>query len=244
MTQIQNKYIALLPAAGVGQRFGAKTPKQYVYLAQKPVLQHTLDIFAQNSRIEHIAIIISANDDYFAKMIRLPENAAVYRVGGETRAQTVFNGVKTLLQHEIAHDEDWILVHDAARCCLPQAALMRLLDANVGEAGGLLAIPVSDTLKRQNEQQCVEKTVSRAALWQAQTPQMFQAALLQRAMQTGDLAEMTDEASAIERLGLQPLLVEGDSRNFKLTHPEDAFLAELLLTQDKTGFRPHEISCE
>ncbi|XXQ68440.1 2-C-methyl-D-erythritol 4-phosphate cytidylyltransferase [Neisseriaceae bacterium B1] len=223
------KNIVILPAAGVGSRFGAAIPKQYAQIAGQTVLQHTLNIFAQHAKIHHIAVIISPADDYFAQYIRLPENAAVYAIGGNTRAQTVQNGVNHLLQHAIAAPEDLIFVHDAARCCLPLSALERLIQAAQHPAGALLAIPVADTLKQQTREKTVAQTIDRSALWQAQTPQVFQAALLQRALANANPEQITDEASAIETLGLQPLLVEGASRNFKLTRPDDALLAEFLL---------------
>lgn len=228
---MSQKFIALLPAAGIGSRFGANIPKQYAIIAGKPVLQHTLDVFTQEPRINHIAIIISPNDPYFDNSITLPENAKAYRIGGETRAQTVQNGVNHLLHAGIIQAQDYILVHDAARCCLPQTALTRIIQAATHPDGALLAIPVADTLKRQNATQCSQETVSRTHLWQAQTPQVFQAALLQRALAHANHDLITDEASAVEALGLTPLLVEGDSRNFKLTRPDDAPLAALLLQQ-------------
>lgn len=231
------KYVALIPAAGVGSRFGAACPKQYVRLAGKTVLQHTIDLFTKNQRIEHIAVIVSPDDAWVDECVRLPEKAAVYRVGGDSRAETVANGVNILFNQNKLSDDDRILVHDAARCCLPQAALNRLLDeAGETASGGILAIPVADTLKRQayqdkNQMVKIAETVSRTALWQAQTPQLFQAALLQKSLQNIDLNEITDEASAVERLGVQPLLVEGDSRNIKLTRADDAAYVAWLLEQ-------------
>lgn len=222
-------HIALIPAAGIGSRFGATLPKQYVRIAGQTVLQHTLNLFARHTRIHHIAIIIAADDTHFAQHIRLPENAAAYAVGGATRAQTVQNGLNHLLQHGIAQSDDLIYVHDAARCCLPESALNRLISAAEYETGALLAIPVADTLKQQTTAQTVAQTIDRSTLWQAQTPQVFQAALLQKALANAPHDKVTDEASAVEILGLQPLLVEGDSRNFKLTRPDDALLAECLL---------------
>lgn len=222
--------IALIPAAGVGSRFGADKPKQYVEIAGKTVLQHTIDLFATCTRIQHIAVIISPEDAYFDALIRLPEKSAVYRVGGASRAETVANGLNELLACTVAQAQDKILVHDAARCCLPKTALNRLLDAADYPDGALLALPVADTLKRQTANCCSAQTVSRVGLWQAQTPQVFQAALLQRALHLADKNDITDEASAVEKLGLQPLLVEGDSRNLKLTRPDDALIAAWLLS--------------
>lgn len=228
-------YIALIAAAGVGSRFGANCPKQYVQLAGKPVLQHTIDLFEKNKKISHIAVVVSPDDSWVAELIRLPERAMVYRVGGESRMQTVANGLNYLLNQKMIQENDAVLVHDAARCCLPQTALNRLLDtAGACEQGGILAIPVVDTLKlAKNQHHAVAQTVSRTNLWQAQTPQLFQAALLQKALQDIDFSEITDESSAVERLGLSPLLVEGDSRNIKLTRPDDADYMAWLLGQVK-----------
>lgn len=224
--------IALIPAAGVGSRFGSELPKQYVPIWEKPVLQHTLDLFAANERIDHIAVIISPDDSYFDVLINLPKHGSVHRVGGSSRAQSVFNGVNELVDLGIAALSDSILVHDAARCCLPQDALNRLLDhTQHNYNGGILALPVADTLKQQNVHNHIARTVPRVGLWQAQTPQLFQAALLQRALANCDLNHITDEASAVEQLGIAPMLVEGDSRNIKLTRADDASLVAFLLTQ-------------
>ena len=226
-------YIALIPAAGVGSRFGASYPKKYVELAGQAVLQHTIDLFVKNGRLAHIAVIVSPDDEWVDEVIRLPENVAVYRAGGKSRAETVVNGLNYLINHKIIQADDMILVHDAVRCCLPQTALNRLLDTVGNRAqGGILAIPVVDTLKRaEHREPVIAKTVSRAGLWQAQTPQMFQAALLQKSLQNVDFSEITDEASAVERLGIAPLLVEGDSRNIKLTRADDADYVAWLLGQ-------------
>ena len=154
-----------------------------------------------------------------------------YRVGGASRAETVANGLNALLADGLDENEV-LLVHDAARCCLPQSALNRLLDAAGHPDGAILAVPVADTLKRADNGGAVAATVCRDGLWQAQTPQLFQAALLRRALAAADLSQVTDEASAVEMLGRRPLLVEGDSRNLKLTRPADAALAAWLLAQN------------
>ncbi|MCP1659715.1 2-C-methyl-D-erythritol 4-phosphate cytidylyltransferase [Neisseria perflava] len=219
--------IALIPAAGVGVRFGAGKPKQYVEINGKTVLQHTLEIFTRHPQIDFTAVIVSPEDGIF--QTALP-NAGVFKVGGDTRAQTVRNGVNALLQQGIAAADDNILVHDAARCCLPSEALTRLIAEAGGKAqGGILAVPVADTLKRADSDGQIAATVDRAGLWQAQTPQLFQTALLQRALAVEDLSAVTDEASAVERLGIRPLLVLGDTRNLKLTLPQDEFIVRLLL---------------
>lgn len=237
------KNIALIPAAGVGQRFGAGKPKQYVEISGQTVLAHTVARFETHPQIDYTAVIVSPEDRHFsAAETRFHAQAGfqtasprvgIFHVGGETRAETVRNGVNVLLEKGIAAETDNILVHDAARCCLPQEALNRLL-AQAADApqGGILAVPVADTLKRADAQGGIAATIDRSGLWQAQTPQLFQAALLQRALGAENLEGITDEASAVERLGVQPLLVEGDIRNLKLTLPQDEVMVRLLLAAE------------
>lgn len=220
--------IALIPAAGIGTRFGAGKPKQYVEINGKTVLQHTIDIFENHPAIDLIAVIVSLEDQTF--QTTSSRKTRVFRVGGASRAETVRNGVSALLAQGLAAEQDNILVHDAARCCLPPEALTRLIEEAGGkEQGGILAIPVADTLKRADGKNHIGETVSRAGLWQAQTPQLFQTTLLHRALSAEDLSDITDEASAVEKLGVQPLLVQGDTRNLKLTLPQDELIVRLLL---------------
>ena len=222
------RHIALIPAAGTGTRFGAGKPKQYVEINGKTVLQHTIDIFENHPAIDLIAVIVSREDQTF--QTTPSSKTRVFCVGGASRAETVRNGVSALLAQGLAAEQDNILVHDAARCCLPPEALTRLIEEAGGkEQGGILAVPVADTLKRADGKNHIGETVSRAGLWQAQTPQLFQAALLRRALSAGGLDGVTDEASAVERLGVRPLLVLGDTRNLKLTLPQDEFVVRLLL---------------
>ncbi len=223
------KRIALIPAAGVGSRFGAGIPKQYVQLHHQTVLEHTVALFVNEPLIDLVVVVVSA-DDGFIDALPLPKNVLVLKKGGASRAATVTQALACLLQEHGVLAQDWILVHDAARCGLPKAALKRLLHEVDGEdCGGLLALPVADTLKKANSQGQVAKTVERADLWQAQTPQMFRAALLLQALQAANLNEITDEASAIEALGHSPKLVLGDARNLKLTLPQDEILLALIL---------------
>ena len=234
-----SRYFALVPAAGVGSRFGAALPKQYVQIAGRTVLEHTLRRLLVEPQIVQVAVVLARDDAWFEREVRLPENlAAKLRTlycGGESRAESVFNGLSSLLKHGVARLDDKVLVHDAARCCLPAKALQRLLqEAGQHPVGGILALPVADTLKRGNGENHIAETVSRSGLWQAQTPQLFPAALLQQALAAANPAEITDEASAVERLGLQPLLVQGDSRNLKLTWPTDERIARLLLQDEAT----------
>ncbi|MCS4533099.1 2-C-methyl-D-erythritol 4-phosphate cytidylyltransferase [Neisseria montereyensis] len=221
--------IALIPAAGVGARFGAGKPKQYVEINGKTVLQHTVDIFTEHRDIDLTAVVLAPEDRFFQTA---SEKVVLLHCGGATRAQTVRNGIDALLTQGLAQAEDNILVHDAARCCLPPDALDRLLKAAGNRPeGGILAIPVADTLKQAQADKHIQATVPRAGLWQAQTPQLFQTALLKRALAEADLNAVTDEASAVEMLGIQPLLVEGDSRNLKLTLPQDEYIVRLLLAR-------------
>ncbi len=223
------KTIALIPAAGVGSRFGADCPKQYVKIHQKTVLEHTVLRFYQEKNIDLVVVVVSEQDAFIDTLV-LPMGVLVLKIGGETRAQTVSNGLQYLLDNQLCAQDDWVLVHDAARCGLPADALLRILQLRDEKiCGGLLAMPVADTLKQDNGQYCVAKTVPRQQLWQAQTPQMFGAGLLLEALQLADLNEITDEASAIEALGLSPKLVLGDSRNMKLTLPQDEMLMALIL---------------
>lgn len=224
------RHIALVPAAGVGTRIGADCPKQYLPLAGKPMLQHALETFAASSTIAHCFVVVSAEDGYIDALLQaaphLGGRVTVLYNGGATRQASVFNGLQAM--REQVQDNDWVLVHDAARPGLNDALLERLVQALENDAvGGLLAMPVVDTLKRGDAASRVAATVPRAGLWAAQTPQMFPYALLRRALEQA--ADVTDEASAIETLGLSPKLVEGSVRNFKVTLPQDILLAELLL---------------
>jgi 2-C-methyl-D-erythritol 4-phosphate cytidylyltransferase len=221
-----SRYLALVPAAGSGSRMGSATPKQYLELAGQPLMWHTLQALAAHPAIERVALVISPGDEWFDGFQWDVPKLEVFRVGGASRAESVRNGLGVLC----AADSDWVLVHDAARCGLSQPALDRLI-AEVGddEVGGLLALPVPDTVKRANPAQRVAHTVSREGLWLAQTPQMFRAGLLGDALDSVPLADITDEASAIERLGLAPKLVEGEAFNFKVTYPRDIALAEAVL---------------
>jgi len=223
------RYFALIPAAGVGARMGEKIPKQYVQIAGKPMLRHVLDTFSRADAIAHTFVVVSAEDGYIdATMAALHDDSytTVLRVGGATRHQSVLNGLHAM-RGEI-NDDDWVLVHDAARPGLSIGLIDKLINIlQDDEVGGLLAVPVVDTLKRAGAEGRVELTVTRDRLWAAQTPQMFRYGLLLRALEQA--TAVTDEASAIEALGLQPRLVEGDARNFKVTLPHDVALAELYL---------------
>ena len=229
-----SRYFALIPAAGVGARVGAADPKQYLLLAGKPMLQHVLETFAATPEIAHTYVVVSENDGYVGELMgqaaHLAPHVTVLRRGGATRRESVLNGLHAVRTE--LRDDDWVLVHDAARPGLTAALVARLVEALRDDpVGGLLALPVVDTLKRSDSHTRVETTVPREQLWAAQTPQMFRYAMLRRALD--DAAEVTDEAGAIESLGLQPRLVEGSPRNFKVTLPHDVALAELYLKENR-----------
>ena len=209
---------------------GADCPKQYMPLAGKLMLLHVLDTFASNEAIIHTYVVVSADDGYIDDALagagHLADRVTVFHNGGATRHQSVLNGLTAM--RASVKDEDWVLVHDAARPGLTRDLIDRLLNELQEDAvGGLLALPVVDTLKRSNGEGRALETVAREHLWAAQTPQMFPYALLRRALE--EASSVTDEASAVEALGLQPKLVEGSPRNFKVTLPHDVLLAELHL---------------
>jgi len=209
---------------------GGTSPKQYLDIAGRPLLWHTLRALCRHPRIEQVFLVLAAGDALFARHDWRDFAARLTPLycGGSTRAASVFNGL--LAVRDEVGASDWVLVHDAVRPCLGGAELDRLLAALAEDAtGGLLAVPVTDTLKRAGADACVVRTEPRDDLWLAQTPQMFRYQLLLEALRGADLALVTDEANAIEMLGLQPKLVAGDPRNIKVTYPEDLVLAELIL---------------
>lgn len=223
------RFFALIPCAGSGSRAGIASPKQYQLLAGHAMVWHTLSAFRQVTAISSMGVVTSPGDDGFDKAcpdfnqpgdVRIP-------VGGTTRALSVRNGLQALLAQS-AKPDDWVLVHDAARCLVTPSQIMALIDACKDDAvGGLLALPLPDTLKSCAEGRVAE-TVPRADKWLAQTPQMFRIGALLAALDAAGDA-VTDESSAMEALGLQPLLVTGSAQNFKITYPEDFGLAEAIL---------------
>lgn len=222
------RFLALLPAAGVGARMGAEHPKQYLDLHGRPMIWHALRAFERHGAIDSIHVVISPDDGWwggydwsdFAKL-------TVWRRGGASRAESVLNGLVAIA--EAVAPDDWVLVHDAARPCLTQGMLDTLLnELSDDPVGGILAAPVADTLKREGEGGRIGATVPRAGLWGAQTPQMFRHGMLRAALEKAG-HQVTDEASALELMGLAPKLVESDPSNLKVTFPRDLELARLLL---------------
>ncbi|MGC2166708.1 MAG: 2-C-methyl-D-erythritol 4-phosphate cytidylyltransferase [Gallionella sp.] len=222
------EYYALVPAAGFGARMGNELPKQYLSIAGKPMMAHALETLCACKEIDTVFVVLSPDDTQFHRYdwSSLGDKLQPLFCGGETRAESVANG---LLASELEPDE-WVLVHDAARPCLTQAHVAKMItELRDDTVGGILAVPVADTLKRADATQRIAATENREKLWQAQTPQMFRAGLLAQALL--QCKNVTDEASAIEALGLQPKLVEGDASNFKVTYRRDIELAELILSK-------------
>jgi 2-C-methyl-D-erythritol 4-phosphate cytidylyltransferase len=216
---------ALVPAAGSGERAGGG--KLYRRLAGDTVIAHALAALAGVRRITNTLVVIAADDVDFAA--QAPDFGGWWEpCGGATRAASVRAGLAAL-QRRGVHSHDWVLVHDAARCLVPPAAIDRLIDSCIGDdVGGLLALPLADTLKVADAQGRVSQTIDRSGKWVAQTPQMFRLGLLAEALEhAGDA--VTDESSAVEALGYAPKLVVGDADNFKLTWPEDFAHAERVL---------------
>jgi 2-C-methyl-D-erythritol 4-phosphate cytidylyltransferase len=216
---------ALVPCAGVGTRAGSPIAKQYMPIAGRAMVAHTLAALAQVERIAHTLVVLSPDDAQFEHHLR-GYAGWVARCGGATRAQSVANGLDELL-HRGVEPDDWVLVHDAARCLVRPQWIDALIDACIDdEIGGLLALPLADTLKHERGGR-VDTTVDREGKWAAQTPQMFRLGLLKQALARAD--HVTDESSAIEALGHAPMLVRGDYTNIKVTWPGDFALAERLL---------------
>jgi 2-C-methyl-D-erythritol 4-phosphate cytidylyltransferase len=236
-------YFALVPAAGGGTRMGSECPKQYLPLAGWPLIRHALATLAAVPAIAKVYVVLAPDDVRWEgyDWSDLAPRLEVLRCGGETRAQSVANGLKAMAG--AVADDDWVLVHDAARACLTPVHVEELI-ATIGAdpVGGLLAVPVADTLKRADAAGATDcraaATVPREGLWQAQTPQMFRRAQLAAALEHAPA--VTDEASAIEALGLHPRLVAADATNLKVTYPLDLELAGWILRNrmatPKSGF--------
>ncbi|WP_189461375.1 2-C-methyl-D-erythritol 4-phosphate cytidylyltransferase [Jeongeupia chitinilytica] len=221
--------IALVPAAGSGSRMASDTPKQYLDLLGKPLIWHTLDALHQVAALERIFVVISPDDEWwdayewddFGRLV-------VMRCGGDSRAESVLNGLQALSL--FTPSDTWVLVHDAARPCVDPAQVDGMIATLADDpVGGILAVPVADTLKRAGNDARIVETAPRAGLWQAQTPQMFRLAMLAGALETGMGPDITDEASALEKQGAQPQLLMGSPWNLKVTYPHDLQLASLIL---------------
>lgn len=257
---------AVVPAAGIGSRMLSATPKQYLFIKDQTVLAHALARLSAVALIKRIVLVLSAHDSHWSSLQAtettgdvkdMGNQRVVTCLGGETRWQSVLNGLQALAG--VAADDDWVLVHDGVRPCVRVADILRLLElTSSDEVGGLLAVPVSDTLKRAALSTAsagrvagspagstagssagvahVAETIDRDAMWSASTPQLFRLGLLRRCLQQAAAAgaSLTDEASALEWAGYRPVLVPCHKDNIKITHPDDLRLAELILDAQKT----------
>lgn len=228
------KYPAVIPAAGIGRRMGASVPKQYLGLAGRPVIEWSLGLFLDHPQISEVSVALDPEDRFWS-CTAFADHPRIRRVdGGSERCHSVLNALDLLTQ--TADAAGWVLVHDAARPCLRRDDLDRLLAVLPDHpVGGLLGVPVRDTMKQAAAGGTIGRTVPRDALWHAFTPQAFRLGLLRQALRTAlDRNHLiTDDAAAVELLGLGPRLVEGHADNIKITRPEDLPLADFYLRQQK-----------
>lgn len=222
----------VIPAAGIGHRMQAQCPKQYLTVAGKTILEHTLACFLEHPGLRGIILPLAEHDSWWSELSLAQHPLIQTVVGGAERADSVLNGL-LVLEQSGAQADDWVLVHDAARPLLESGDLERLLIELADDpVGGLLAVPARDTLKQVGSDGGVLKTIDRSLVWHALTPQMFRLGLLQRtladALQAG--VAVTDESSALEWAGFAPRVIEGQASNMKITRPEDFQLLETLLT--------------
>ncbi|WP_404462581.1 2-C-methyl-D-erythritol 4-phosphate cytidylyltransferase [Providencia rettgeri] len=227
--------VALIPAAGIGSRMNADCPKQYLSVAGKTIIEHTIDALLANNTVNTVVIALSADDDYFQQLDIAKDPRVTVVTGGKERADSVLAGLNYLTSQPDYHD-CWVLVHDAARPCLHQQDLNNIIQlaTEQGCCGGILAAPVRDTMKRSVKTSVfIDHTVEREALWHALTPQFFPLELLRNCLSKAlkENAVITDEASALEYCGYQPVLVAGRADNLKVTQPEDLALAEFYLSR-------------
>lgn len=230
MTVDQPRVHALIPAAGQSVRFGGTTVKQYTHLLGQPVISHSIEAVQRHPSVTQVTVALAPDDGIYNELVRpvFPEVTTV--TGGETRSQTVMNGLRFIMEAD--PDCEWVLVHDAARPCLSAASLTDLMDLGLTSmAGAILATPVTDTLKVADDSGYINSTVDRSCYWSAQTPQLFRihqlAANLESSLFRGE--HPTDEAAAMEAAGVHPLLVAGAASNIKITGPDDMALAEFIL---------------
>jgi len=226
------RFWAVVPAAGIGARMGGEIPKQYLSLLGRPIIAHTLERLCNHPRISGVVVALAADDRWWPEIQTQLTRPPLVAAGGDERRDSVLSSLDALTEH--ASMDDWVLVHDAVRPCLRDEDMDRLMNALWSdEVGGLLAMPVKDTMKRAAGDGRISETVSRESLWYAQTPQMFRLGALRDAIrQCVDAGrKVTDEAQAMELTGARPRLVQGHEGNIKITQPEDLKLAEIFLTR-------------
>lgn len=228
---MSNRCWAVVPAAGAGKRMASEVPKQYLPLHGRRVIEHTLERLLSEPRIEAVYVVLSPNDEWWASTAYANDSRVIRVNGGAERCHSVLNALDHLQRN--ADAQDWVLVHDAARPCLSREDLEQLISALENDpVGGLLGVPVHDTMKRLDDSSRVEATLPRERLWRAYTPQMFRFEALHTALR--DALDrgllVTDDASAMELAGYQPKMIQGHSDNIKITRPADLAMAEFYLT--------------
>ncbi|WP_367025833.1 2-C-methyl-D-erythritol 4-phosphate cytidylyltransferase [Methylococcus sp. ANG] len=227
--EAETRFWIVVPAAGVGKRMGTDIPKQYLEVAGKPVLQHTLERLLSVRRVAAVMVALGADDEFWPELPCSREPRVLTTVGGRERADSVLNALAALAGR--AADGDWVLVHDAARLCITREDVERLMEVLEDHpVGGILALPVTDTLK-EVEHGAIQGSPDRSRIWRALTPQMFRYRALREALESAAKhgLTVTDEASALELLGQSPRVVEGRPDNIKITRPEDLPLAAFYL---------------
>ncbi len=230
---VRRRIWAVVPAAGAGQRMGVPVPKQYLPLCGRPVIAHTLERLCNHPRIDGVVVVLSAADEWWQEIKIASARPPLRAVGGAERCDSVLNGLERLAKE--ADSGDWVLVHDAARPCLRDEDIDRLIDAVTAAGdGGLLGVPVRDTMKRSDANGQISETVEREGLWHALTPQMFTLGNLQHALDRAreQGITVTDDAQAMELAGTRPHMVEGHADNIKITRQEDLALAEHYLRRN------------
>ncbi len=224
---------AVVPAAGLGKRMQSATPKQYLELCGRPVIEHTLNRLLAVEQVIGAVVAVQQDDSYWTEVQLSSDKPVLLAPGGEERCHSVINALDVLSKTaDYNHATAWALVHDAVRPCVAIEDIENLIDQAAGsEAGGILAVPVRDTMKRQGNDQCIQETVEREGLWHALTPQLFASEKLKEALHKAidDGYLVTDESSAMEHAGFCPKLVQGADSNIKITRPGDLGLAEMYL---------------
>ncbi len=230
----QLNFWAVIPAAGIGRRVGAEKPKQYLRILDQTILEHSLRPFCDHPLIKGIAVVVAGNDSHWPTLAISGHDKIIRATGGKERCHSVLNGLDRI--SDLADSNDWVLVHDAARPCVTVEDIDRLIHkVKDHPAGGILAVPVRDTMKRAGQCHEIDETVSRDNLWRALTPQMFRLGLLKRciAAAVAENQVVTDESQAMEKNGYKPELVPAGSHNIKISQVEDMALAEFYLNKQR-----------
>jgi 2-C-methyl-D-erythritol 4-phosphate cytidylyltransferase len=240
MTSKDRKLWFVVPAAGIGQRMRANRPKQYLSIANISVIEHTLHALLQVKHIAGIVVAIHPEDNYWSTL-SIAKHKQIHTVtGGDERCDSVLAALQYV--HTMIDEQDWVLVHDAARPCVcPETIDHMVVTLQHDKVGGVLGVSSSDTLKQCDKDGLIQKTIDRTTIWRAQTPQMFRYGILQASMEqamsdsASDTGVITDEASAVEKKGYCVRMVQGRTDNIKITHPDDLWMAEAILARRQSS---------